>query len=439
MAKRTYHKARLCTSGVYQYPIDSAPGSCMPPDKRKAFVSVYRPAPVLLAALKKFGDRPLLYLHPESGVANDQAGGWVEDGTSVDDAEGSGEIGICADLAFSSETIYDAYDRGERELSVGYTAEFQYAPGEHHGIPYDVLMTKIQDVDHVALCPAGRGGRVARVLDSFKEHKTMGLRSIIWRKIFKKRGTVCDSEGFKENVRRILEERGTLSEEDIRKIAEELKRDAMTIPNGDALQRAVDDLGNVAFIKGLDDEDAKSSLEAICELYDEATASEPVADAKEPAEPKPAEPKPAEPKADDKTDDKPDGKQAEPKPDDKAAEPKEPEPAKEPEPTEPKPAEPKQAGSKPDKEPEPAKDAEPDTAPDLDEQMEKTWLYVYGRLKEHFAEAGVDIDDFFKKVAQKKVVGDSADMDVPNSIFSCPSVSKHQEKLTVLGMDVDIE
>ena len=169
---------RIAISGIYDYAQEelctlglSGPGQGAPDwveDKR--IYKVYRPAAVLAAACDKFKNLPLTHHHPSVPVDGQNFGkiakGWTGSDTWVDWLEDKKQVGIRSTMVMYDDEALAAYERGETQLSPGYVAKFEWCKGtDPDGNPYDIIMREIEEVNHLALLPAGRGGEDAVVLD----------------------------------------------------------------------------------------------------------------------------------------------------------------------------------------------------------------------------------------------------------------------------------
>jgi len=139
---------------------------------------VYRPASVLAAACEKFKLLPLTHHHPsvlvDSRNFRDLTIGYTGENPYVDYLGDKDEIGIRSNVLLYDDEAQGAYERGEKQLSPGYIAVFEWQQGKSpHGEPYDIVMKEICDVNHLALLPSGRGGEDAVVLDKEPERQTI--------------------------------------------------------------------------------------------------------------------------------------------------------------------------------------------------------------------------------------------------------------------------
>lgn len=174
-----YKDIRIAVSGVYDYAASEVgpmlhlplPGAGAPAwVEKKNVYRVYRPATVLEAAKDKFKMLPLTHYHPARIVSGDNfrelATGYTGENPFIDYLPEKNEVGIRSTVMLYDDEAVRAYENGEVQLSPGYVASFRWEDGTSPGgEKYDILMTEITDVNHLALLPAGRGGDAAVVLD----------------------------------------------------------------------------------------------------------------------------------------------------------------------------------------------------------------------------------------------------------------------------------
>lgn len=141
-----------------------------------ARVTVYRPPEEVFAAdsLASFDGADVTVMHPGELV---NAKNYRK--TSVGLIRGPGQQDgdfVKADLVVKdADAIKAIEDRGFVELSAGYTAEYEHAPGTTgDGTAYDYIQRSIR-INHAALLPAGaaRAGRQARIFDHNQEGTPM--------------------------------------------------------------------------------------------------------------------------------------------------------------------------------------------------------------------------------------------------------------------------
>lgn len=68
-----------------------------------------------------------------------------------------------------SESMSDQINSGKKELSIGYTCEYDIAQGVFEGVHYDAIQRNIRG-NHVALVDEGRAGKDVAVLDGRKKY-----------------------------------------------------------------------------------------------------------------------------------------------------------------------------------------------------------------------------------------------------------------------------
>ena len=178
---------RIAVSGIYDYAYAELPTLRLPfphqdgaPEwaEKKDIYKVYRPASVLAAACGKFKLLPLTHHHPsvlvDSRNFRDLTIGYTGENPFVDYLDDKDEVGIRSNVLLYDDEAQGAYERGEKQLSPGYIATFEWQRGvSPHGEPYDIVMKEISDVNHLALLPAGRGGEDAVVLDKKPDRQTI--------------------------------------------------------------------------------------------------------------------------------------------------------------------------------------------------------------------------------------------------------------------------
>ena len=146
--------------------------------QKKDIYKVYRPANVLAAACSKFKLLPLTHHHPSALVDSrnfrDLTIGYTGENPFIDYLDDKDKIGIRSNVLLYDDEAQGAYERGEKQLSPGYIATFEWQQGKSpHGESYDIVMKEICDVNHLALLPSGRGGEDAIVLDKEPERQTI--------------------------------------------------------------------------------------------------------------------------------------------------------------------------------------------------------------------------------------------------------------------------
>ncbi len=159
----------LCRSGIQFYTRGEllAYGFADSELPDKPLFKEYRPPAVIVKAKELFCSLPLVREHPDYWIDSTNwsslAGGYT--GSAVDVVEVDGEVCLKSSLVITTKSLYDYYKDGNTEVSVGYQAERKLTPDNPD---YDLVMTEITDVNHLALTVAGRGGHNVAILDSLK-------------------------------------------------------------------------------------------------------------------------------------------------------------------------------------------------------------------------------------------------------------------------------
>ena len=158
----------LCRSGFQIYTRDEllAAGMDLSALPVKECYTEYRPPSAIIKAKELFRRLPLTKEHPDEWVTDENwnllAGGTTGEEVEVvaiDDVD----IGLRSTLVFNSKSLYDYYQNGNREVSVGYIEKREVVLDNPN---YDILMLSIEDVNHCAVTAKGRGGQSVAILDS---------------------------------------------------------------------------------------------------------------------------------------------------------------------------------------------------------------------------------------------------------------------------------
>ena len=166
---KPYHEAKdviLCRSGIMEYTYDEVMrfGIGEPPVKKDIY-KVYRPSTSVMEGMSRMKNLPITREHPQDWVTPENWKRYAEGytGSEVEAVPlGNGEIGIQSKLFFTTDDSYSYYLEGNREVSLGYQSENKWVENEE----YDIIMTHIMDVNHLAITCAGRGGNRVSVIDS---------------------------------------------------------------------------------------------------------------------------------------------------------------------------------------------------------------------------------------------------------------------------------
>lgn len=209
---KLHKNVAIAKSGIYQYhrmELNGLFGETLKvPEQHttRSVFNVFRPPEVLKDAKDLFVQLPLTREHPEDFVTTENIRdkkidwiGWTGDSSKVEILEVEGDITINSTLNIVDRIGVHAYDSGVREVSPGYVADFIWKDGiDKNGTQYQIVMTKITEVNHLALVDNGRGGKDASILDSkkslFKENdmdENVVMKAL--RKMFGKTERILDS------------------------------------------------------------------------------------------------------------------------------------------------------------------------------------------------------------------------------------------------------
>jgi hypothetical protein len=170
------------------------------PEEYKDFerFNVYRPVSLFVGTAHLFTNLPVTVEHPDVLVdeynCRDLMKGFT--GNESEIIMEDGEAYVHSTLTLIDKDAIDYYDNKHREVSPGYISRCIWESGEHNGVPYQIKMVSIEDVNHLALTVCGRGGSTACVRDS-TEHK-IGLLS--WAKL------TMDSKNIREMLSKVAED-----------------------------------------------------------------------------------------------------------------------------------------------------------------------------------------------------------------------------------------
>ncbi len=283
----------LCRSGIQYYTreqlIDS--GFDLSELPVKDSYAEYRPPAVVVKAKDLFKRLPLTKEHPEDWVDEDN---WnkLAGGTTGEEVEvvaiNDTDIGLKTTLVFNSKSLYSYYEKGNKEVSVGYLEKREAVKDNPN---YDIIMVSIEDVNHCAITAAGRGGKSVAILDSIiggmKSMKT-GLFHFLKRKgktedsaapfsprVFAALDDAKDKEGeeFEAVVSSVFDSVGGLKDGEQKEHLADMVRDVFSNPT-EALANK-EELSKV-----LDSVYINISGNSIAEIREAMTATSVVTDAK---------------------------------------------------------------------------------------------------------------------------------------------------------------
>ena len=233
---------------------------------------VYRSAPLIADSKDLFTRKPFIYTHKAYVDPNnftDLVQGWIGDVATVELNEAKTEAVIRADLTIGGQEAIDAYQgRGEREVSPLYFGKFEWKDGiAPDGQAYEIEMTELNAVNHVALVPAGRGGPDAAILDGLDHDQ--GFLTGIWRYIKRFLGVKDEVPGtFRVRLTELAKLRASLTEDQMMEKASTLWDCIADIPYTDDLGLLQRYLGDIKGLSGADEKEAETYVKLVSDLYE---------------------------------------------------------------------------------------------------------------------------------------------------------------------------
>jgi len=172
----------LSKVGVFPYL-----GASIGADDPDRMYMVYRPAEELgdPDCIDSFRTVPIIDEHEMLGAAEHGltpverkgVGGVTGDLVEFDAATGT----LRSNIKVFSEALARQINSGKKQLSCGYRCEYDFSPGEHNGVKYDVVQRKMRG-NHVAVVKAGRMGPDVAVLDhtfTYDHVDTLELKPVL--------------------------------------------------------------------------------------------------------------------------------------------------------------------------------------------------------------------------------------------------------------------
>ena len=301
-------RAMIARSGIQYYLDEELPGLQMgevPREyKGRRVFSVYRPSFVLEEALDKFKGKPVRVEHQwVESLADPAIIGSIDSDAFI--KHNKGEVALCATLDIDDKAELPSF----KELSPGYVSVNQWRPGSApNGEPYEILCTKIKDVNHLAIVREARGGSDMKMLDGGR--KPM-IHSGLIRSIKKKLMGVMDSkpETFEDAVDALKGGLREMEEGEMKAKTASLIDACADLPDSDEKEKLMRYIADIPLLKEEDDAvrdealscikesykslDADASAEGAEKTMEEEKKEEPVKDEAQPA-PAPAEEKVSE-------------------------------------------------------------------------------------------------------------------------------------------------
>ena len=131
-------------------------------------VNVYRDFEELKKVKDKFSNMPIVYNHQWVGEETKQADGAIGSIIGVDEKSQT----LFADLIIYNPDLIEAIEKGEEELSPGYTGQIEPKKGMFNSQSYEFVQTP-DITNHLAVVANGRAGKDLKIQDSKPKGKEM--------------------------------------------------------------------------------------------------------------------------------------------------------------------------------------------------------------------------------------------------------------------------
>lgn len=260
------HHAVIARSGIQYYLADELAGLMLheiPREyKNQKVFSVYRPSHVLEGAKEMFVNAPVRVDHKWLYTQTDPAIiGHISDDVAI--KRHKGEVALRATLNIDDDNNLPEYD----ELSPGYLSDNKWQPGvAPNGEPYEILCTKINCINHLAIVHEARGGKDMKILDGGKKMIHSGLIRAI-----KKRLTGVmdgkDSQSFESVVDEIGSTLQNIDDEGLKAKTASLVGYCDDLPDSDEKEKLLRYIADIPLLKDEDKEVAEEALKCIKESY----------------------------------------------------------------------------------------------------------------------------------------------------------------------------
>jgi hypothetical protein len=284
MPEKLIKNAVIARSGIYQYlsgELSNLGLSLKDAPIVKDVYNVYRPSITLLQSKDKFSRLPLTLTHPLRKVDQDTfkelAVGFSSDSVMVEYLKDNEEIVLKTSISINDKDAIDAYNQGIIEMSPGYDAKFKWQTGKTpKGESYDIIMTDVNDANHLALVQRGRGGSSVKILDSKGGNMPIPkMLSGLWRTAKKIVSGVMDADlgKFREGVDAIVKGRNTLSDEEMTAKIDELKSMTSDLPDSEEKEKLIRFIEDFRIVKEKDDATAAEAGKMIADLFEKLDTS----------------------------------------------------------------------------------------------------------------------------------------------------------------------
>ena len=227
----------LCRSGIQEYTAaEVARFGLTNPPVQKDIYKVYRPASVIIGTAELMRNLPITKEHPPEFVDGDNWQRYAH-GYTGSEAEvvslGAGEVGIKSTLVFSTRDVYNYFLDGNEEVSLGYNSRNAWVDNPE-SLGYDIVMTGIESVNHLAITAAGRGGSRVSVIDSLIGGLAMSFKTGLFHFLKWKGKTTDSATPFSKIVFDSLEESKNLDGAALEKEVTRVMDSIATLKDGES-------------------------------------------------------------------------------------------------------------------------------------------------------------------------------------------------------------
>lgn len=260
------HHAVIARSGIQYYLKDELAGLMLheiPREyKNQQVFSVYRPSHVLEGAKEMFKNAPIRVDHKWLYTQSDPAIiGHISDDIAI--KRHKGEVALGATLNINDDNNLPSYN----ELSPGYLSDNKWQPGvAPNGEPYEILCTKINCINHLAIVHEARGGKDMKILDGGNKMIHSGLIRAIKKRL---QGVMDgkDGQSFESVVDEIGSTLQNIDDEGLKAKTASLVGYCDDLPDSDEKEKLLRYIADIPLLKDEDKEVAEEALKCIKESY----------------------------------------------------------------------------------------------------------------------------------------------------------------------------
>jgi hypothetical protein len=265
------HNLTIARSGIQLYLRNELPGMGLTSIPREMshlrVFAVYRPAHIVQDAAPLFKNALITKSHDK----------WI---TSPNDAHVIGRTGddvsiqvVDGEAILHSTAYFNDQEAEVKDtpVSPGYKAKYRWEPGiTKDGIEYQIIASKIFEVNHVAFVPRARGGELIRVLDGGEHVNPRKILSGLLH-FAKKAIGVKDTDlgAFRSTMEDIVTNRLRWSDEEMAEHANTLMAFASDLPDSEQKEKLVRFIADVPLLKNEEDAVVNQAAIVLCDLYDQ--------------------------------------------------------------------------------------------------------------------------------------------------------------------------